>query len=410
MDNASEIVTLPTFDGKERHQQGRHDVTAEAFLARLESHTMGLAPHQRVARTSGQFRGTAADWWQGIKDDISGMFEVNSHQAQTNWEFFCRIFKDRFFTVVDTSHTVEDITDVKQEAGESVHHYAERLMRRAGAINNVILQGVKQRIAQAEAVEAMNADARAIFNGLNNANQGVLFTGIRDIVELYLNQISNRQAFMSLCRTLGRNANDAWARTQAKKTIQSPTSTFVELHRELSMQQRAHIKGNGKTSVSAAKDFDSGEQDGSSQEEQGVSALRGGFRGRGRGRGGRGRGKPRGGATSGHNQSNNEANNGGAQAKWCIFCSKDTHNTDQCRTLEHYKRIHNDRPGANNNNNHGRKTGNGSKASSVREGEDKQEEEEEDDHGGVGTPWQPVGSVYAGRASHRGRYPPAGNA
>ena len=412
MDNTNEIVTLPSFNGKERHLQGRHDITAEAFLTRLTAHTTGGRDDERIARTAGQFRDVAEKWWEGLKGDSSNLYAVDKTRLLNEWAYFCGIFKKRFFSVVDTTHTVEDITDVKQDHGESVHHYAERLMNDAAALHRVVLDEIKGQITDDAVRDMMNAAGQAILNGLTDAQRTTMHANIATAIRNYLNRLSNRQAFMALCRALGRNAIEPWARTQAKKTIQSPTSTFEDLHKELACQQRANGRHKGKHGVSAAKEQEKAAHAGSPGDDSEVSAVRGGFRGRGRGRGGRGRGKPRGGFANGApTQGQQSTTSGGAQGKWCLFCKKDTHNTDQCRTLQHYQKIHS-AGNPPNGDYSGKKGGSGGRASAVHEGNNGDNEGDEDYEEDEQASWQqhPVGSLSVGRSYKPGRYPPAGNA
>lgn len=323
MANNLEIATLPIYDGQPADQTGKNQMTAESFLDRLTAFTDTIPAgagrdQQRIARTTAQLRGSAATWWSICCGSQARTFEINRNRVHNNWEYFCTQFKKRFFEVQDHVDTVADISDIKQHQHEKPHHYAERLTCTITTVNQIWRDGIQRTMRDDTFTDYIPAALRNYLNNPGVAANALtedqrathLNAMLHAFAEHHLDRAVDQQAFIQVCRSIGRNALDKQVRSKALKILQDPNATIGTLLDELRKEFASQIKPPNQPRFVAATDgypMDS-------------AAVRGGFRGRGRG--GRGRGG---------------SGRGGAQRNpdlYCRFCNLEgSHKTDECNKL-----------------------------------------------------------------------------
>ena len=326
MANNLEIATLPIFDGQSSDQTGKTQMTAEAFLDRLTAFTATIPPganrdHQRITRTTAQLRGGAATWWSLCCGTQARTFNVDKERASNNWNYFVSLFKKRFFEVQDHVDTVADISDIKQHAHEKPHHYAERLTCTITTVNQIWRDACQDAMTDDDFTDHMSAALRNYLrnpgvpaNVLTEEEQNTEVNAmLHSFAKLHIDRAVDSQAFIQVCRSIGRNANDKQVRSRALKILQDPNATISTLLDELRKEFAAQIKPpNQPRFVAAGEEYTAD-----------SAAVRGGFRGRGRGGRGRG-GQGRGGA-----QRNPDL--------YCRFCNlQGSHTTDDCNKLGRY--------------------------------------------------------------------------
>ncbi len=252
MANNLEIATLPIYDGQPSDQTGKNQMTAESFLDRLTAFTDTIPAganrgQQRITRTTAQLRGAAATWWSLCCGSQARTFEINKDRVRTEWEYFCTQFKKRFFEVQDHVDTVADISDIKQHHHEKPHHYAERLTCTITTVNQIWRDGVQANMRGDDFTDYISARLRAYLNNPNvPANALTEDQRTEDInnmlyafAEYHIDRAVDQQAFIQVCRSIGRNAIDKQVRSKALKILQDPNATVGFLLDELRLSDQA---------------------------------------------------------------------------------------------------------------------------------------------------------------------------
>ena len=333
MANVQELATLPTFNGQ-TSSDGKQ-MSAESFLARMTNYVQAIPGNPpddfKIAKVAAQFRGRAAQWWNLRCVDPEIPSNIIKQRAQDEWDYFVTCFKQRFFQVVDSADTVEDISDLKQESHERIEDYVERLDNTIQVVNSIVKRD------QYTLTNNWDWDARrpgqvnAIINALPAANQA----DARAVIDAYAQAVAreatraavDRISFMQVARAAGRGAREPWARVTAKRAMQDPerrTDDLIALLRTEALTHKPIPNQVPKQAVNALDQAIGDDQDDSDQDDEDaadVDAIAKGAKKKKKGK------QPQGSKSTGKDKPKRKG-------AYCEFCRRQGHATSECNNLK----------------------------------------------------------------------------